>query len=172
MGLHPIVDLWPIRDLEAGFCAEVDAAIASLSNTTLPLQVAQHRLKAVLVWMQLHGAWFQSSEDHRFAGLVRSLLSTELELPWTAPLVAKRLGMSEATLRRRLAQEAITLSELIVDVRMSSALTMLHSTDQSIAQISNSVGYESPSRFAARFRSRFGFVPTSIRRNKRNAPEL
>ncbi|MDP8997842.1 MAG: AraC family transcriptional regulator, partial [Pseudomonadota bacterium] len=41
---------------------------------------------------------------------------------------------------------------------------MLQSTGDSITQIAFAVGYESPSRFATRFRKRFGFVPSVLRK--------
>ena len=72
--------------------------------------------------------------------------------------------MSEATLRRKLAKVGTTLTDIIIDVRMTMALFMLQSTDRSITEISFAVGYESPSRFAMRFRSRFGFAPSELRR--------
>jgi AraC-like DNA-binding protein len=40
---------------------------------------------------------------------LRRLFETDLAASWTAAIVAKRLAMSEATLRRRLAAEGTTL---------------------------------------------------------------
>jgi AraC-like DNA-binding protein len=71
--------------------------------------------------------------------------------------------MSEATLRRRLAEKSETLSGILLDLRMSAALSLLQATEDSIAQVALSVGYESPSRFAQRFRERFGFSPSQVR---------
>ena len=50
---------------------------------------------------------------------------------------------------------------------MSFAMTLLQSTDHPIAHIAAQVGYESPSRFAVRFRDRFGFAPTVVRGHRR-----
>ncbi|MNH37503.1 DNA-binding transcriptional regulator AraC [compost metagenome] len=55
----------------------------------------------------------------------------------------------------------------MIDVRMNSALTLLQSTDWPISAIAQHVGYESSSRFAERFRKRFGFAPTAIRGHQR-----
>jgi AraC-like DNA-binding protein len=52
---------------------------------------------------------------------------------------------------------------LLMEMRMGQALRLLQSTDMSIVQVSFSVGYESPSKFAGRFKSRFGFAPSSLR---------
>jgi AraC-like DNA-binding protein len=61
------------------------------------------------------------------------------------------------------------LSELLVDVRMSLALTLLQATSLPVTQIAMNAGYESPSRFAVRFRQRFGFAPTAVRGHQRAA---
>jgi AraC-like DNA-binding protein len=71
--------------------------------------------------------------------------------------------MSEATLRRRLVSEQGSLTELIIDVRMNFALTLLQSTDYPVSQIALDVGYESQSKFAIRFRKRYGFSPMMVR---------
>ena len=52
---------------------------------------------------------------------------------------------------------------LLTDVRMTRALTLLQVTPWPVAQIAGAVGYESPSRFAARFKERFGFAPSAVR---------
>jgi AraC-like DNA-binding protein len=84
--------------------------------------------------------------------------------------VAKRLGLCEATLRRRLAAEGTTLGDLLTDVRMSFAMVLLQSTNQAVNRIALEVGYESASRFAIRFRARFGFLPAAIRGAARDRP--
>ena len=56
-----------------------------------------------------------------------------------------------------------SLTDLLADARMATALTLLQATTQSVSQIALSVGDESPSRFAVRFRHRFGFAPTAVR---------
>jgi AraC-like DNA-binding protein len=167
-GLQPVGDIWPIKHGDDGFLGAFEDAVASLSDLQIPQTVARHRLAEVLVWMEVHGVRFQPADAEPLTARVRQMLASELDRDWTAPLVARKLAMSEATLRRRLASESMSLSELLIDVRMSSALTLLQSTDRPISQISLEVGYESPSRFAVRFRERFGFAPTSIRGHRRD----
>ena len=50
---------------------------------------------------------------------------------------------------------------------MALAMTLLQSTDRPVATIAADVGYESPSRFAIRFRHRYGFAPSVVRGHKR-----
>ena len=65
--------------------------------------------------------------------------------------------------RRRLAKQGTGFRTLLTDVRMTRALTLLQVTPWPVAQIAGAVGYESPSRFAARFKERFGFAPSAVR---------
>ena len=51
---------------------------------------------------------------------------------------------------------------------MTQALTLLQSTDVSVLDVGLAVGYDSASRFAVRFRQRFGFPPSAIRGQKRD----
>jgi len=62
-----------------------------------------------------------------------------------------------------IAAEGTSLTELLMDARMSTALTLLQTTTQAVSDIALSVGYDSVSRFALRFRRRFGFTPTAVR---------
>ncbi len=77
--------------------------------------------------------------------------------------------MSEATLRRKLADEGDCLSGILADARLSFALTLLQATTQPVTQIALAVGYQSPSHFTVRFRRRFGFSPSAIRETERRA---
>ena len=95
------------------------------------------------------------------------MLSAQLDAEWSSDAIARSLAMSEATLRRRLAAEGVTLRELIADVRMASALVLLQATSRPVSEIASAVGYDSPSRFAVRFRDRFGFAPTAVRGHAR-----
>ena len=81
--------------------------------------------------------------------------------------LARKTATSVPTLRRRLAAEGVVFRELVQDVRMSHALALLQNTDASVLHVAMAVGYASASRFAARFRARFGYLPTDIRGEKR-----
>lgn len=177
--LHPGLkirrDAWPIRRVEPGFRAAFDRARAALADTDgVPPEIARHHLMEVLLWIGGHGGAFECTEAKSVAQRVRHLLAGAIDHPWTAPDIARQCAFSEATLRRRLADEGVTLSEVLTDARMSFALTLLQSTDRPIAEIALDVGYESASRFAVRFRKRFGFAPSSVRGHLRHdaVPQL
>lgn len=75
--------------------------------------------------------------------------------------------MSEVALRRKLSMESAALRNLMLDVRMCSALALLQPTDWPISATAQHVGYESAWCFAERSHERFGFVPTTIRGHQR-----
>jgi AraC-like DNA-binding protein len=134
--------------------------------------IAQHRVQEILLWLDRHGVNLATLWPSAFAERVRALLTSAPYKRWTAALVARQLHTSEATLRRHLAAEGTRLSDLLVDVRMSHALLLLQSTDSPVGHIARDVGYESASRFAVRFRKRFGFAPTAIRGHRHDDPRI
>jgi AraC-like DNA-binding protein len=71
--------------------------------------------------------------------------------------------MSEATLRRRLAKERLRFEEILTDIRMHHAMALLQTTCWSIPQVARACGYQTRTRFAARFRKRFGCSPSEAR---------
>jgi AraC-like DNA-binding protein len=64
------------------------------------------------------------------------------EKNWISKDTAESLAMSEATFRRKLADEGQSFTEILVDVRVTLALILLQVTDVSISEIAYQVGYE------------------------------
>lgn len=138
-----------------------------------PDAVVRQQMLEVAHWMLAEGLVLRvPPEDARISGRIRAMLSTQLDGAWSSPAIASALAMSEATLRRRLAAEGVSLRELIADVRMASALVLLQATSRPVSEIALAVGYDSPSRFAVRFRDRFGFAPTAVRGHVRGGVVL
>lgn len=151
-----------VRALEPEFCATLARAFDAIT-APLPDPIAEHRLAEVLAWLFLRGVRFPPLQALSLATRVRRLFETAPAERWTTAQAARRLAMSEATLRRRLAAEDSTVGTLLADVRMTSALLLLQSTGLPVNHIALDVGYESASRFAIRFRERFGCPPSAIR---------
>ncbi len=145
-------------------------SLLDLSN--VPTTVAEHRLREVLVWLQERGVCFPASEPDRLSLRLRRLILSNPAHPWSIEEVARHAKSSVATLRRRLAEEDLSFREILQDVRMSYALTLLHGTETPVLSIALAVGYDSASRFSARFRSRFGYLPSDVRGHKRGALAL
>lgn len=134
----------------------------------LPDAIARQRVLEVMHWLLEQSMALRTSPVSATVSVrLRALIVGRLDGDWTAERVARELALSEATLRRRLANEGTSLSELLVEARMATALTLLQATAQPVSEIAATVGYESPSRFAVRFRQRFGFAPTAVRGHER-----
>ena len=158
-----------LRHVPAGLEEAFDRARSSLApDPSRPDAVVRQQLLEVAHWLLAEGLVLRvPQDDARISGRIRAMLSTQLDGDWSSPAIANALAMSEATLRRRLAAEGVTLRELIADVRMASALILLQATSRQVSDIALAVGYDSPSRFAVRFRDRFGFAPTAVRGHAR-----
>ncbi len=147
------------------------AAQSLAPDQALPTSVARQRVLEVLHWLlEQHGIALSAPPANPGVSVkVRALIAEQLDAEWTAGRIASELAVSESTLRRRLTAEGASLTQLLVDARMATALTLLQATAQPVSSIALSVGYESPSRFAVRFRQRFGFAPTAVRGHERGA---
>ncbi len=143
-----------------------DRTYAAIANTkTIPQKIAFHRARELLAWLESVARPFAPNRADSSTHRVRALVSSKPDHAWRSPEIARKLGMSEASLRRHLAAEKKSLSGIIFEIRMAHALTLLQATDRPITQVAYDVGYESASRFSTRFRDRFGCAPSDIRSN-------
>lgn len=152
-----------LPDVDQTFHDAMVSAAEAMGNVNLPDAIVSHRLRELLLWVEARGFCMVKPQAQHLVARLRALFMTDPSADWPAQKIAESLAMSEAMLRRKLAKVGTTLTDIIIDVRMTMALFMLQSTDRSITEISFAVGYESPSRFAMRFRNRFGFAPSELR---------
>jgi len=139
------------------------ASKAIVLRDSIPDIVAAHRMQELLAWLAYTGFVFSSETSSDLRGKVRLTIGTQPEKNWTATDLARTFAMSPATFRRRLADQGQSFNDILIDVRMTTALTLLQVTDLPISQVAFQVGYESASRFSDRFKRRFGFSPTAVR---------
>lgn len=128
-----------------------------------PPDIARHQLREVLLGLELCGVRFDVRHLTSTASLVRQLVGADPASPWKADAVARTLGLSGPTLRRRLAAEHTTFRKLLRQVRMTHALCLLQSSSLPVAQVAYAAGYESISQFTTRFRRHFGQSPGALR---------
>ncbi|WP_341677682.1 helix-turn-helix transcriptional regulator [Niveibacterium sp. SC-1] len=170
-GGPPLSGATVIEQPGSEFFGAIERAVSAVCRAAeVPEPVAVHRLMEVLVWLSLAGVRLSARRTPNTSARLRGLFAAAPSEAWTISDVSTRLAMSEATLRRRLSAEGTRFVDLLTDVRMSLAMTLLQSTDRAVARIASEVGYESASRFAIRFRERFGFAPTAIRGHRRGEP--
>lgn len=150
-------------DCEGDCRVAFEAACDGLMRQDLPPAVVENRLREVLIWLDHKGVKLSLARVPSLGERVRLLICTDLEHRWRVPAVARQLAVSEATLRRRLADEGTSFTEILQDARLSHALDLLMTSDVAITEISYRVGFRSPSTFSKSFKDRFELTPREIR---------
>ena len=148
--------------LKKSFIYLVQSAIENATENNSYLQ--EHRLMEVLLLL------LQSNRRSQFLQLlypdlparVSSLIGRDLSLPWSTTQVARELNISVSTLKRKLKEHDLTFREILTRQRMEKAMSLLQENKYAIAEIALACGYESPSRFAARFRQYYALNPSEI----------
>jgi AraC-like DNA-binding protein len=82
-----------------------------------------------------------------------------------ADVVAKKLGMSERTLARRLAEEGVTFNEVVQQLKASLATRYLEEDGMPISRIAWLLGFEEASSFTHACRRWTGKSPRELRRS-------
>ncbi|KLI99898.1 helix-turn-helix domain-containing protein [Luteimonas sp. FCS-9] len=96
------------------------------------------------------------------AETVRKRVAADPARDWRSRDLEDQLGLSGATLRRRLAAERTSLRTLVAEARLAHAMTLLYTTTLPLKTVAARVGYRSVRSLAARFRTRYGFDPGEI----------
>ncbi len=163
---RPVGDMACVRT-DAGFRGALHAAMDAIGDTAISDTIARHRLAEVLLWLGAAGWHFAPAAPPSLSERLRRHISMDPARGWSVEDLCGLAAQSEASLRRQLHREGLTPAGLVTDVRMLMALDRLQTTRHSIEHIATEVGYESGSRFARRFRERFGFAPSCVRGHKR-----
>ena len=168
----------PTGTATAGHCtdpralAAFERALDLCRSPAVPQAIRDHAVLEVLIWLDGLGLCLPPPAPPTLAARVRALAAADLARDWLAADLARQLGLAEATLRRHLAAEGTSLTALLTDLRMNRALGLLQASALSVQQIAHAVGYASASRFALRFRARFGLPPRAIRGADRNGTAI
>jgi AraC-like DNA-binding protein len=94
----------------------------------------------------------------------RQLLTAELSNPPTVNEIARTVGMSPSSLKRKFkARYGATVFDFGLDCRMRQALYSLSAKRMSVEQVAQEVGYSHQTSFASAFREYFGILPKDAR---------
>jgi AraC-like DNA-binding protein len=77
--------------------------------------------------------------------------------------VADMLRLSERTLRRRLQEQDVAFQGVLNDVRQAEAAQLLTTTDKSVQEVADWLGYATPTNFVRAFRLWHGMTPKQFR---------
>lgn len=146
------------RPLAQAFAHVEQGAVEQLHDSLM-----RHRVAELLAAVALAGFQPSMKQTQRLAERVRLLLSSEPAREWRADDAAGHHALSTATLRRRLAEEGTGFREILEEVRITHALALVQGSDKPLKLVAAECGYASPSRFTARFRQRFGTLPSQLR---------
>lgn len=105
--------------------------------------------------------------DGRVGPRVSSLLSTREGATRSFDDVARNLGMSVRTLRRRLTDEGLTFASLLNDQRKETSMAMLRSRELSVDDVAARLGYSNAANFTRAFRQWTGMTPTAYRAGRK-----
>ncbi|MBM4227962.1 MAG: helix-turn-helix domain-containing protein [Gammaproteobacteria bacterium] len=104
----------------------------------------------------------------------RDLIREDLRNPALSPAyLAKRLGLSTSYLFALAREAGMSLHEEIMQVRLEAARDALCApawSTASVTDIALDFGFQDPAHFSRRFRARFGYPPSAIRRAAGTAP--
>lgn len=106
------------------------------------------------------------SRKHTYAQRVREAASVESGFLGLEE-VARRLGTSPRTLKRRLADEGTTFSQLLDELRHARALELMRAPELSLEEIAERIGYSDVANFSRAFRRWTNVAPGAYRRGVR-----
>lgn len=125
--------------------------------------LARHALVGVV--LRLHELGLEgivARRTPRLAAQIRERVAADPTRPWASSHLEELLGMSGATLRRRLAAEGESLREVIAHARLAHALELLYTTRLPVKAVAQRSGYASAASFARRFEERYGIEPSRV----------
>ncbi len=111
----------------------------------------------------------EMSELAGVAGKVRALLLQDIGRQPSLVSVARKLKVSERTLRRRLAQQALSFRGLLDELRAQLAVRYLRETSMNNDDIADAIGFRDTANFRHAFRRWTGRSPSAFRRAPRSA---
>ncbi|HET8706010.1 MAG TPA: AraC family transcriptional regulator ligand-binding domain-containing protein, partial [Pseudomonadales bacterium] len=107
--------------------------------------------------------------DHSFLQRARNALYSEKKGFLSAEQLAHELHVSSRTLKRQLALQNTTYSELLEDARCKKAVLMLEQQHLSIEEIAEKLGYSDVANFSRAFKRWTGRSPNAYRKSRTSA---
>jgi AraC-like DNA-binding protein len=149
---------------EIRFGAHVDQTMFSSSIREVPIAGADPYLSELLLHYSEEALRQQGVRQSSFAHNVENAIAVLMPHGKAhTGEVARKLGMGQRTLARRLASEGLTFSHVLQSLRRDLAMRHLTDRDLSISKIAWLLGYQDVSAFTNAFRRWTGSAPRAIR---------
>ncbi|WP_028311226.1 helix-turn-helix transcriptional regulator [Derxia gummosa] len=124
---------------------------------------ARGAMAALLIRLcELGHDWLLAPPPPSVTARIRAMVAAEPARDWRSTDFEAELGMSGATLRRRLAAESSSLADTLAEARLGAAIGLLYTTDWPVKTIAARVGYRSVPSFVRRFVERYGMEPHEV----------
>jgi len=150
------------EDIEFG--SDVDEIVFPTNSAKWPLVEADTRLNKILVKVCEETLSTHESNTSAFRTEVENIISSLLPHGHArAEIVARKLGVSERTLARRLAKEGVTFIEVLQQLKASLATRYLDEGQMPISKIAWLLGFEEVSSFSHACRRWLGKSPRELR---------
>ncbi|MBM4364380.1 MAG: AraC family transcriptional regulator [Deltaproteobacteria bacterium] len=145
------------------WCANGNAIVVPRAALRVPLRAPNPALSRALE-LELARELADLRAMSGLLGLVRQAVAAELRVGSVSMAeTARKLSMSVATLRRRLAEEGVTWSAVVDDLRRSLADRYLRDTDAAVSEVAFRLGFSDVTSFGRAFRRWAGVSPTEFR---------
>ena len=157
-----------ILGTEVAFGSEVDEIVLPSGAAEFPLVDADPRLSQILIKVGEDALNARQRVVGTNVAPIRTLVENVVTplLPHgtaRADIVAKKLGMSQRTLARRLAEEGMTFTEVVQQLKMTLARHYLAEETMPISKVAWLVGFEEASSFSHACKRWTGKTPRELR---------
>jgi AraC-like DNA-binding protein len=145
------------------FKAPFNAILLRPERLEAPLRRANPRVSAAFE-LQVRHLMEKLQENRTVRGRVREIVFAELSRGnLTMDIVARKLGMSVATLRRRLEEEGTRFSEIVEALREELARQYLREKNHATSEVAFLLGFADVVSFHKAFKRWTGQTPTEFR---------
>ena len=154
-------------------------SIRKMPKEELSQSTGHEKMKAYLVLLFLSiydklternsAAILQSDATTRRSSIIDNFFNANFQLPNGSELLAEQLRVSVRQMERILKKQyGMGYRQKQQEIRLEIAMDLLLTTDKSISQIAEQIGYESVSNFCTFIKRMTGMSPTEVRRSQKN----